>query len=298
MSKIKNFEEFLKEEVFVRPNEPVQQAQPVQDQALQPQPAQPVQPQMAQSTQPMDFSKANKKLDFIYLDKDANIEKVKEICESIKLPENEKYIYGIVVRPEFISETKKYLEDGGDFKIIAAVSYPTGDDKNSEKMKQLQKSISDGADEINVVMDYNKLIGIMSVTEEDKKEDKLKDIQTDIRSLVEYCKERSKIIKIVIEMEALGDETKISKAVEICKEANVDFITTSTGMFNQNTKYSFETKMKDVTDIVIPLIQGMDDININVSGGVNSKDRLLSCLKDSKIQRISTTMSPQNLLKK
>lgn len=292
MSKIKNFEEFLKEEVFVRPNEPVQQAQPVQDQPLQPQPAQPTQP--AQSTQP----KANKKLDFIYLDKDANFEKVKEICESMKLPENEKFIFGVVVRPEFISETKKYLEDGGDFKIIAAVSYPTGDDKNSEKMKQLQKSISDGADEINVVMDYNKLIGIMSVTEEDKKEDKLKDIQTDIRSLVEYCKERSKTIKVVIEMEALGDETKISKAVEICKEANVDYITTSTGMFNQNSKYSFETKMKDVTDIVIPLIQGMDDININVSGGVNSKDRLMSCLKDSKIQRISTTMLPQNLLKK
>ena len=295
--KIKNFLEFLKEEldspqqpVHVRPIESVQD-QALQSQSQPVQPIQPVQPQVEQS-QPtkLDPNKANKKINLTYLDKDANIDKVKQICETAKSIENKKYIFGVVVVPEFVSECKKYLEDTG-IKTITVISFPNGDDKSSYKKKQIQKSISDGADEVCVVLDYNKFL---TGADEDKQTSILENMQTDVRDWVMYCKEKSTRISIIIEMEALG-VTNIPKAVEICKKANVDFIMTSTGMYNRNTDYSFEKKMKDIEEIIIPEIQGMDDININVCGGVNSSDRIMKCLSNNKIQRVSTSMTPQEL---
>lgn len=274
MSKIKNFEEFLKEDV-----------QPVQDKAIQPQ---------SQST--FDSSKAKNRMDFVYLDKDGSIEKIKDLCENIKLPENRNFIMGVVIRPEFVSEMKKYLEDT-DLKIISVISLPDGDEKISEKIRQTNKSISEGADEINVVMNYKKLMEIMSEDDEDK-DSKLKDIQTDMRSLVEICKEKSVILKIIIEMEALNGDNILNTAIELCKNSNVDYITTSTGMYDRTTNYTFESKLKDVNDIIIPMIQGNDSINININGGVNSLDRLMECLKMNKIQRISTSILPVTLFKK
>ena len=303
MSKIKNFLEFLKEELD-SPQQPVhvRPIEPVQDQAIQPQsqptqPIQPVQPQpQVQPSQPTksDPNKANKKINLTYLDKDSNVDKVKQICETVKSIENQKYIFGVVVRPEFVSECKKYLEDS-DIKTITVISFPTGDDKNSIKLRQLQKSISEGADEICVVLDYTKLIEAVE-SDEEKQIKMLSGIQTDVRSWVEYCKEKSKRISVIIEMEALGQ--KISKAVEICKKANVDFIMTSTGTYNRNTDYTFEKKMKDIEEIITPEIQAMDDMNINVCGGINSLDRIMKCLSNNKIQKVSTSIMPQELFNK
>jgi deoxyribose-phosphate aldolase len=290
MSKIKNFKEFLKEEVYVQPQPAVQQTQPPVQNSVQPTQSQP-------EAKKLDPTKVNKKIDFTYLNKDANVDKIRQICETAKSPENLNYIFGVVVGPEFVSETKKYLEDSG-IKTITVISYPDGDDKNSIKMKALQKAISEGAEEVNVVMDYKKLTDALIETDKEKQEKMIQTIQTDIRSLVEYCKERSTIIKIIIEMEALSDTKTISKAVEICKKTNVDFITTSTGMYTRNTNYTFEKKMKDVTEVIVPMIEGMDDININVCGGVNGSDKLMLCLSNNKIQRISSSMTPQTLLNK
>jgi deoxyribose-phosphate aldolase len=297
--KIKNFSEFLNEFVYVQAQAqaPQAQVQPVQDQALQSQPQTQVQPQ-TQPVQPQvqtDPKKANKKINFTYLDKDSNVDKLRQICETAKIPENLKYISGVVVWPEFISEAKKYLEDT-DIKIVTVISFPDGTAKRSENMKMLQKAVAEKVDEVYIGMNHNKISQVSIQQDKEQQEKMFTDIQNEIRSYVEYCKERSITIGIIIEMEALGDAKNISKAAEICKNANVDFIMTSTGMYNKNTAYTFETKLKDVTDVIIPMIQGMDDININFCGGVNSTDNLMLCLNNGKVQRITSSMEPQTLL--
>jgi len=286
--KVKNYSEFLKEEMYIQPSVLTQPpTQPVQQQPqLQTPPAQPVK---------IDLNLVKKSIDFTYLNKDSNMDKVKQVCEVAKSPENQPYIFGVVVIPEFVSEVKKYLEDS-DIKTITTVSYPDGNLNTSEKLKLIQKSISDGADEINVVMNYKKLLTAMIDIDKEKQEKTFDDIKTDIRTLTEYCKERSKNIKIVIEMEALNDTKTISKAVEICKNANVDFITTSTDMYTQKTNYNFEQKLKDVTETILPLIQGVGDININFCGGVTSGDKLMKCLSVDKVGRVTTSTNPQMLL--
>jgi deoxyribose-phosphate aldolase len=300
--KIKNFSEFLNELVYVnaqaqapqvqtQPQTQSQtqpQTQPVQDQSLQPQ----VQPKTE-----FNINKVNKKINLAYLDKDVNADKTRQLCETAKLPENEKYIFSIMVWPEFISETKKYLEDT-NIKVSSVISFPDGTAISSENMKVLTKAVSENVDEIYIVMNHDRLVSSMSEQDNERQTKLLNNIQNEIRNYVEYCKEKSVTIGIIIEMEALGDVKNISKATEICKKANVDLIMTSTGMYNKDTSYDFDKKMKDVEDIIIPMIQGMDDININICGGVNSLDKLEKCLSNGKIQRVTTSMEPQNLLNK
>jgi len=292
MSKVKNFMEFLKEDVYVEnPVQNIQQpTQPIQQQEAMPQLQTPPQPQVK-----VDLNRAKKSIDFSYLNKDSNMDKVKQVCETAKNPENQPYIFGVVVRPEFVSETKKYLEDT-DIKTISVISYPDGSEQNSEKLKSIQKVISDGADEVNVVMNYKKLFDSMVETDKEKQLKNFNDIQTDLRTLTEYCKQRSVNIKVVIEMESLKDIKTIEKATEICKKANVDFITTSTDMFEQKTNYSFEQKLKDVSEVISPLIQGVGDININFCGGVNTGDKLMKCLNIDKVIRVTTSTNPQMLI--
>ena len=194
-----------------------------------------------------------------------------------------------------MAETKKYLEDT-DIKTISIISYPNGDEQNSIKLKAIQKAVSDGAEEINVVMNFKKLYDAMVETDKDKQTKTFENLQSDIRALVEYCKERSVNIKVVIEMEALKDVKTITKAVEICKKANVDFITTSTDMYADKTNYNFEQKIKDITEVILPLIQGTGDININVCGGINTGDKLMKALSIDKVTRITTSTNPQMLI--
>lgn len=292
MSKVKNFSEFLKEEIYVEP--PIQQS--VQSQPIQ-QTQQPITQLQTPLVQPVkvDTNKIKKTINFAYLNIDSNMDKVKQVCDTAKSAENQPYIYGLVIRPDYISQTKKYL-DGSDIKVITTISYPKGNETTSEKLKQIQKSISDGSDEINVVMNYKKLIDAMIDTDKESQEKSFDDIKTDIRTLVEYCKERSANINVVIEMEALSDVKAITKAVEICKKANVDSIVTSTDMFSEKTNYNFDRKLKDVSEIIAPLIQGTGDININFCGGITNGDRLMKSLNCDKVTKVTTTVNPQMLL--
>lgn len=293
MPKVKSFSEFLREDVYPQQNQ-LSSQEPVQPQNQQQEQLPQLQTPQEQPVK-VDLNKVRKTIDFSYLNKDSNMEKVKKVCEEAKRPENLPYIFGVVVRPEFVSETKKYLEDT-DIKTISIISYPNGDEQNSIKLKAIQKAVSDGAEEINVVMNFKKLYDAMVETDKDKQIKTFENLQSDIRALVEYCKERSVNIKVVIEMEALKDVKTITKAVEICKKANVDFITTSTDMYADKTNYNFEQKIKDITEVILPLIQGTGDININVCGGINTGDKLMKALSIDKVTRITTSTNPQMLI--
>ena len=165
MPKVKSFSEFLREDVYPQQNQ-LSSQEPVQPQNQQQEQLPQLQTPQEQPVK-VDLNKVRKTIDFSYLNKDSNMEKVKKVCEEAKRPENLPYIFGVVVRPEFVSETKKYLEDT-DIKTISIISYPNGDEQNSIKLKAIQKAVSDGAEEINVVMNFKKLYDAMVETDKDK----------------------------------------------------------------------------------------------------------------------------------
>ena len=106
---------------------------------------------------------------------------------------------------------------GSKVKVATVAGFPLGATSTSAKCAEARAAISEGAQEIDVVMN----IGAMKSGEFARVED-------DIRSVVEVCRAAGVIVKVILENAYLADEEKV-KACEIVKRSGADFVKTSTG---------------------------------------------------------------------
>jgi len=177
---------------------------------------------------------------------------VKKLCQ---IAEQNK-IYSVCVLPEYVSLVSSFLESN-EIKVVATVDFPKGTSSSNEKIKEIDKSLVNGADEIDVVLNY-KLI-------KDKDYEKLEE---EIRTITEYTHKEGKIVKFIIEVGVLSFQ-EIEAVCEICVKSNVDFIMTSTGKLpNDGT---FEDKVQKVKFIrkITP-----DDTKIKFSGGIRTNAQI------------------------
>jgi deoxyribose-phosphate aldolase len=209
----------------------------------------------------------NNLIDYSFLGTLTNDE-IKKICDTAK----ENKVNSVCVLPEYISIVKTFLDDC-DVNVVAAIDFPKGDSSTIDKIKEIDKSLVNGANEIDVVINY-KLI----------KEKEWEKITDDIRSITEYVHKEGKNVKIVIEIGALNFQ-ELEKISRICVETNVDFIMTSTGKFPDDN--SFEEKLEKVKFIrkITP-----DDTKIKFSGGIRTNKQIEEII--SIVDRVGTSVIP------
>jgi deoxyribose-phosphate aldolase len=124
------------------------------------------------------------------------------------------------------------------------------------KVDEAKEAIFCGADEIDMVINISWL--------KDKKYDMIK---FELERMRRTC--GSKILKVILECCLLTDEEKI-KACELCKEASVDFVKTSTG---------FSTGGATVHDVELMKKVVGDYPHIKASGGIRDKETMLAMIK-------------------
>lgn len=190
-------------------------------------------------------------IDYTNLDTLTN-DDIKKLCAVA----DEKQFYGVCILPEYVSIVSSFLEDK-DIKVVATIDFPKGNSSVTEKIKEIDKSLVNGADEIDVVLNY-KLI-------KDKEYEKL---ENEIREISEFVHKEGKIVKIIIEIGALNFQ-EIEQISEICVDSNVDFIMTSTGKLPNDG--DFDDKVKKVKFIrkITP-----DDTKIKFSGGIRTNAQI------------------------
>ena len=120
------------------------------------------------------------------------------------------------------------------------------------KAFEAKNAIENGADEIEMVMNIGLLKSRNHIA-------LLKDI-IDVKMAI-----NKKPLKVIIEISELS-KNEIIKACEICKDANVDYIKTSTGFTNSGATF---TAVKIIKKTV------KDDIKIVASGGITDFDTAL-----------------------
>jgi deoxyribose-phosphate aldolase len=128
--------------------------------------------------------------------------------------------YAVCVRPEDVSFVKDYLYMPENKHIVVAsvVGFPDGSLYDTEfKLAETNLAIERGAEEIDMVIDYNML-----------KVRKFDIVQKDIKRVVERAHRSNVLIKLILETSELNEE-EIVRACEIAKETDVDFVKTSTG---------------------------------------------------------------------
>ena len=203
---------------------------------------------------------ATKLFDHTILKADATKEDVKKVCEEAMA-----YSFcSVCVNSYYVPYVAELLH-GSDVKICTVVGFPLGAMSTRAKALEAKIAVMDGADEVDMVINIGAL--------KDKDYDV---VMEDIKAVKEAC--GNALLKVIIETCLLTDEEK-TKACELSKEANADFVKTSTG---------FSTAGAKVEDVKLMRETVGNDMGVKASGGIHDKE-FANALVEAGASRLGTS---------
>ena len=158
-------------------------------------------------------------LDLTNLRDDCDAAAIETLCQRAQTP------YGsaaaICIWPRFVAQARALLGQGHPVRIATVVNFPSGDLPVADVVEETRQAISDGADEIDLVIPYRRLL--------DGDEAAVTDMVEAVRiACPQAC------LKVILETGELKDSVLIGRASELAIAAGADFIKTSTGKVSVN----------------------------------------------------------------
>ena len=182
-------------------------------------------------------------IDHTLLKADAVEKDIKNLCKEAK----EYEFFSVCVNPCFVKTCNKYLK-GSSVKVCTVIGFPLGANTTKVKLTEAKKAISDGADEIDVVMNISKF-----------KNKKYTYVENELSKIVALCNKKV-LVKVIIETCYLTKE-EILKACELVYACGVDYVKTSTG---------YGTSGAQVEDVQAMKVICKDKLKIKASGGIKT----------------------------
>lgn len=202
----------------------------------------------------------NKMIDHTVLKADTPLETVKRICD-------EAMEYGfasVCINPCHVAYCADYLKDS-DVNVCTVIGFPLGANTSAVKAFETKDAISNGADEIDMVMNIGAL--------KDKNYDLVRD---DVKAVVEAA--NGTLVKVILET-CLLTEDEIKKACELCVEAKADYVKTSTG---------FSTRGATIEDVQIMKAAVQGKAKVKAAGGVRTHEDMVKIV-EAGADRIGTS---------
>jgi len=163
----------------------------------------------------------------------------------------------VCVRPSDLKLAAELLK-GSDVLPTTVIGFPHGSNRTDVKVFEAEKAISDGALEIDMVLNIGKLIS----GEYDY-------VRQDIKAVCDYAHKCSVTVKVIFENCYLSDEQKIT-ACKLCDEAGADFVKTSTG---------YGTGGATAEDLILMRKHTKPETKIKAAGGIRTLDSALAVKK-------------------
>ena len=181
----------------------------------------------------IDISKLNKNslakmFDHTFLKACATEQDFIKLCSEAK----DNHFAMVAINSYPVKLCKKLLQ-GSDIHVGAAIGFPLGQTTIETKYFETKKAIEDGADEIDYVINVGKV-----------KEGNYGYIEDEMKQLVQICKEKNVLIKVIFENCYLTKE-EIKNVALIAKKVRPDFIKTSTGFGSSGAKVEDVKLMKE-----------------------------------------------------
>ncbi len=151
----------------------------------------------------------------------------------------------VCIPPCYVREAKQYAQD--KIAICTVIGFPNGYNSEEVKVFETADAVSNGADEIDMVINIG-----------DLKAGNYQKIQDEIVAVKAACD--GKLLKGIIETCLLTEQEKI-KMCEIVTAANADYIKTSTG---------FSKAGATREDVIIFSKHVGKDVKIKAAGGISS----------------------------
>lgn len=215
-------------------------------------------------------------IDYTFLVEHATDADIIELCRKA----DEYGVKSVCVLPIHVKLAAQELSKS-EVLVCTVVSFPDGTNSPNEKLSETRSVIADGADEVDMVMNYKLLkelfaknVDINTIEGEDQWNKTINKLTfEDIEPLVEECHSNMNkdgepiILKVIVESGLLTDyETE--EATHICMEAGADYIKTSTGKVPVGAE---SDKIKIMRDIIK---EYDSDMKIKVSGGIRKLEQI------------------------
>jgi deoxyribose-phosphate aldolase len=188
-------------------------------------------------------------IDHALLNPSATAEQVKKYCsEAIK------YNFpAVCIYPCAVKEAAELLH-GKNPQVCTVIGFPTGANTSSVKLYEAQEATDDGATELDVVIN----LGWLKSGESEKI----------YQEMAQICEETGQVVKAILETSQLTDTEK-RLAAEICMDAGVAYLKTSTGWFGGATVADVRL-LKEVT---------RGQIGIKASGGIRTVEQAIALIE-------------------
>ncbi|HEL1960564.1 TPA: deoxyribose-phosphate aldolase [Streptococcus suis] len=195
--------------------------------------------------------KLNKYIDHTILKPETTQEQVEKILAEAK----EYNFASVCVNPTWVALAAESLKDS-DVKVCTVIGFPLGANTPAVKAFETKDAISNGADEIDMVIN----IGALKTGNYDL-------VLEDIKAVV--AASGDKLVKVIIEACLLTDDEKV-KACQLSQEAGADYVKTSTG---------FSTGGATVADVALMRKTVGPDMGVKASGGARSYEDAIAFIE-------------------
>lgn len=198
---------------------------------------------------------------------------IRKICEEAWIHQ----FKAVCVAPTYVAYTKEMFEFCPiRIEIVSVIGFPLGYSTTETKIAEAKNAIRDGATELDVVMNIAqfKSMAYLSVREE-------------LKQLSDLAHENNVLLKVIIETAYL-DSFDLYTACEICAEAKVDFVKTSTGFAPAGADLETVKKIRSI----LPA-----EIKIKASGGIKTYDQALAFI-EAGADRIGTSSGVLMMMEK
>ena len=196
--------------------------------------------------------KLNRYIDHTLLAPFATAQQVKSLCqEAIDYS-----FYAVCVSPYFARLAQKLLVNS-DIKVSTVIAFPYGYESTSSKVACMEATVA-------AIDEYDVVVNLQAVMNEDWTL-----VQNEIITLTRQAHQQKKIIKWIVESGNIS-ENYLLRLCEICNEANVDYMKTSTGMLGTGATLSAVNFMRAHLN---------NHISIKASGGIRDRQTALSYIE-------------------
>ena len=185
-------------------------------------------------------------IDHTLLKPEATVEDIRKLCSEAA----EFGFASVCVNPGWVKTAAAFLQGTG-VPVCTVIGFPLGATLPDVKAYEARRAIFDGAREVDMVINIGKL-----------RSGDICGVEDDIRAVVEAAHAAEVLCKVIIETALLTDDEKV-KACLAAKNANADFVKTSTG---------FSKGGATVEDIALMRRTVGRSLGVKASGGVKGID--------------------------
>ncbi len=212
-----------------------------------------------------------KYIDHTLLKANVTNEEIEKLCEEA-ITYNFK---SVMVNPNYIQRCKQLLK-GTEIKIGTVIGFPLGQNTVEVKVFEILDALEKGVDEIDYVLNISEV-----------KNQNFAYIEEEMKRIVNLCREKQIISKVIIETCYLTEFEKI-KVLEIIKQIKPDFVKTSTG---------FGTGGAEIEDVKLMKRIVGETVKVKASGGIRDLIRFEEMIKAG-ATRIGTSSGVKIIIEK